>query len=483
MYKLINNILTKFGKCFKRDSTFNYFVIAVVGLLLRRDTRGISSIISTLRLKPQCYDNLVHFFRSTAFELSDLAKTWIGIVLETATLLTVDDRPVLIGDNIKVAKEAQRMPGVKKLHQDSENSGKSEYIFGHNHGVVGILAKAGPQLVCIPVMSEIQDGIRQIENLAKQVAATKENEPAKDSIVSRMVNLAAKIVLHIGKPSFLVLDAYFSTKVAFETAAKAIDSQGKSLLTLIVRAKSNFVAFTQPPEVTVKRRGRPRKYGEQIRFKESFAAWAERFNKAEVVLYGKKETIQYLCLDLLWKPLGRIVRFVLVKHGSTPFILMCSDLNVSALQIIELYGYRFKVEVTFKSLKQTLGSFFYHFWTTALPKLSRKITETDLSQVTDSKDKQHIVAAAKAIDVFVFIGCVAMGILQMIALQYPANVWRCFTGWLRTKKHGVTSVETVRSALQEDALWNFGKLRKFSTLQLIHQLQRESLYLYEEDIS
>jgi metallophosphoesterase superfamily enzyme len=57
--------------------------------------------------------------------------------------LTVDDRPVLIGDNIKVAKEAQRMPGVKKLHQDSENSGKSEYIFGHNHGVVGILANAG----------------------------------------------------------------------------------------------------------------------------------------------------------------------------------------------------------------------------------------------------------------------------------------------------------------------------------------------------
>jgi hypothetical protein len=101
-----------------------------------------------------------------------------------------------------------------------------------------------------------------------------------------------------------------------------------------------------PPEVTVKRRGRPRKYGEQIRFKKIFEAWAERFDKAEVVLYGKKETIQYLCLDLLWKPLGRIVRFVLVKHSSTPFILMCSDLNVSALQIIELYGYRFKVEVT-----------------------------------------------------------------------------------------------------------------------------------------
>jgi hypothetical protein len=111
-----------------------------------------------------------------------------------------------------------------------------------------------------------------------------------------------------------------------------------------------------------------------------------------------------------------------------------------------------------------------------MPKLSRKITETDLSKVTDPKDKQRIVAAVKAINVFIFIGCVAMGILQMITLHYPFNGWCCFTGWLRTKRFGVTSVETVRSALQEEVLWDYGKHRKFSTLQLIHQLQRDSLF-------
>jgi hypothetical protein len=42
------------------------------------------------------------------------------------------------------------------------------------------------------------------------------------------------------------------------------------------------------------------------------------------------------------------------------------------------------------------------------------------------------VATAKAIEVFVFLGCVAMGILQMIALRYPTTVWNRFTGWLRT---------------------------------------------------
>jgi hypothetical protein len=288
------------------------------------------------------------------------------------------------------------------------------------------------------------------------------------------------VVIVIG---MLLRKDFRGISVAFEEAAKVKDHLGQSLLTIIVRAKANFVAFEQAIVAPKKRRGRgrPAKYGKKVYLKELFDSRSKDFQPAKVLLYGKLETIEYLSLDLLWRPVKGLIRFVLVKHGSTPFILMCPDLNVSALQIIELYGYRFKVEVTFKSLKHTIGSFFYHFWTAALPRFSRKTTETDLSQITDPRDKEKIVATAKAIEVFVFLGCVAMGILQMIALRYPTTVWNRFTGWLRTKTPGITSVETVRASLQEEVLWNFRKLSKFSTLQLILLRQRESLYLYEED--
>jgi metallophosphoesterase superfamily enzyme len=42
-------------------------------------------------------------------------------------------------DGIKISKEADKMPGVKRLHQDSDNSGKAAYIYGHHHPVIGIL--------------------------------------------------------------------------------------------------------------------------------------------------------------------------------------------------------------------------------------------------------------------------------------------------------------------------------------------------------
>jgi hypothetical protein len=40
------------------------------------------------------------------------------------------------------------MPGVKKLHQESDNSSKGEYIHGHLYGGLGILAGKGAKLYC-----------------------------------------------------------------------------------------------------------------------------------------------------------------------------------------------------------------------------------------------------------------------------------------------------------------------------------------------
>ena len=65
---------------------------------------------------------------------------WWEIVLSSCPLVQIDGRLLLAGDGIKISKEAEKMPVVKRLHQESENSGKSPYIYGHHWGVIGILA-------------------------------------------------------------------------------------------------------------------------------------------------------------------------------------------------------------------------------------------------------------------------------------------------------------------------------------------------------
>ena len=69
---------------------------------------------------------------------------------------------ILIGDGVKESKEARYMPGVKKLHQESENSSKANYIFGHLFGAVGVLIGTPDKWFCLPLFLQLQDGVKTI---------------------------------------------------------------------------------------------------------------------------------------------------------------------------------------------------------------------------------------------------------------------------------------------------------------------------------
>lgn len=214
--------------------------------------------------------------------------------------------------------------------------------------------------------------------------------------------------------------------------------------------------------------------------REQFHRRAGEFQTLTLTLYGKEVTLSYLCLDLLWKPIKEKIRFVLVKDGSECFILICSNLQWLPGEIIQAYSYRFKIEVSFKGLKHLLGTFCYRFWTTAMPKLNKK-TAVDLSGVTDAVKQRLIAETVNAIEGFVNFGCIAFGILQILALNHPLTIWKKYTGWLRTKRTVVPSEEIVRLVIQENFYHNFDGFRNTAIFRIIGAKQRRRLHLYLED--
>ena len=140
MINEISQILLLFRDCFSRTASFNWFVIVIMGFILRLDHHGVSSMIRWLGLKSSLYTALLFFFRASSWQLESIQKRWCEIVLSRCPLVRVDNRYLLAGDGIKVSKEARKIPGVKRLHQESDNSGKAPYIYGHHFGALGILA-------------------------------------------------------------------------------------------------------------------------------------------------------------------------------------------------------------------------------------------------------------------------------------------------------------------------------------------------------
>jgi hypothetical protein len=140
MINEVSRILLKFRTCFSRQAAFNWFVIVIMGFMVRLDHHGVTSFIRWLALKPSHYTALLEFFRASSWQLKKIQQRWWRIVLSHCPFITIDHRYLLAADGIKICKEAEKMPAVKKLHQESDNSGKAPYIYGHHHGVIGILA-------------------------------------------------------------------------------------------------------------------------------------------------------------------------------------------------------------------------------------------------------------------------------------------------------------------------------------------------------
>ena len=110
----MNDILKMFVTCFSREAAYHWFVIIVVGLMIRGDHLGVTSVIRDLGLRPECYETMIHFFRSSAYTLDSIALCWYKVVQKYAPIYHENDRAVLIGDGVKQSKEGRFMPVVKK---------------------------------------------------------------------------------------------------------------------------------------------------------------------------------------------------------------------------------------------------------------------------------------------------------------------------------------------------------------------------------
>ena len=331
--------------------------------------------------------------------------------------------PGLLGDHTKTPKDGRRIPAVETMHQDSETASKPSYFRGHHWGCVSLLVGTAGKFFAAPLWAEIHGNFLE------------------ESRSTRIVSMACGITQTMAQQAYLVLDAFFAVGPVFQTAAATC-----GWVHILTRAKKNIVAYLPAPPPKSRRRGRRRKYGRKLKRMRLFDTWAKKFKRADTDVYGRRETVRYLTVDLLWKPVRGMLRFFLIVSPRGPIILMTSDLTLDALVALELYCRRTTIERMFDAVKNILGGMRYHFWSKYLPPSSRRPTKATAPKPISSQPAKTQNTLA-AIEKFLQIQLVVLGVLHLLACRFPRQIILNARCWLRTPCRKIPSEFVTRMAL------------------------------------
>ena len=173
----------------------------------------------------------------------------------------------------------------------------------------------------------------------------------KLELAAKLVEWIAPIVKQAGKTLWIVVDGFYTKRPFLRRALDAgVVVVGR------LRKDADLRDLPMLPCGSKRARGRPRKYGKKrIRLAQR-AGQKRGWQTIECTLYGKKVTKTYKTFLATYRPVGGVIRVVLVREEAGWLPFFCTDPDTTVVEILETFADRATIEQDFHDVKEVWGT-------------------------------------------------------------------------------------------------------------------------------
>lgn len=311
---------------------------------MARGRRTVTSWIRAAKLSHQfrsCYTAIAAAGRN-----AEMIATYLVLnVLEP--LLAGSQRITLALDDTPTKRYGPCVQGAGVHHNPTPGPAGSAYVYGHVFVVLGLLVKHKAWgTIALPLLSRLYVRKKDLPDIDP------EHRPefrTKLVLAVELLRWAKRWLGLLKIPIWVVVDGAYAS-ADFLKPAMALG------MIAVSRLRKDAALWTVPGPRPEGRRGRPRIYGEDKIDLAKRAGQRRGWTTETFTLYGVATVKKYKTFLATWRPVGGVIRVVLVDEPSGWRAYFCTDPSASVAEILGMVADRFSLEIAFRECKQVVGA-------------------------------------------------------------------------------------------------------------------------------
>jgi DDE superfamily endonuclease len=354
-WSLWQALLSGFACCFTRRG-FHRFAEWITAMALNVEEHTITQSVLALE-QPGAWKALESFAEYGAWRTDNVIRALTRLI-ESAPGRVWHGYRVSAVDDTKVHRCSPHVWGTCTFHESTARCpNRASTVRAHNWVVLGaLLHEPAKPAWFLPIAGWLYFRQSQLPAVPGEPGGT-ESFRTKCELAVALFCQQARIIA--GK-HLAVFDGGYALRSVVRRLVLPEDGEPRVEFLTRLRRNARLFARPLPPEEYPKgKRGPKPKWGQRLAPPSQGGRWKAQWQVGTAFVYGRHRTIRWKEIVCLWHVLGweRPVKVIVaeVEGYKKRFTLVTSAVELTGLQMVELFAARFRQEDAFRDLKQRLG--------------------------------------------------------------------------------------------------------------------------------